>query len=165
MDWAYGAPEDSCAKAGVPALGFYVGDRYKVCNGAIDALHDIITKLDDEDKAHRTYRRLLGFSQVVRRDLIPLMVEYDGPEAIELFDAAIKLLADLTTPLECLFANLRSIQGGLTSSTVPNQTHGLTQEFSSVSDLVLLEQDLEFLSQEVVSLVHRLRLQESHHKI
>jgi len=51
MDWAYGAPEDSCAKAGVPALGFYVGDRYKVCNGAIDALHDIIIKLDDEDKA------------------------------------------------------------------------------------------------------------------
>ena len=90
MDWTYGAPEDSSAKAGLPALGFYVGDRYKVCNGAIGALKDITIKLEEEDKSLRTYRRLLGFSEVVRKDLTPLIVEYDGPEAIEVFDAAIK---------------------------------------------------------------------------
>jgi len=105
MDWAYGAPEDSSAKAGLPDLGFYVGDRYKVCNGAVGTLRDITTKLEEEDKALRTYRRLLGFSEVVKKDLTPLIVEYSRPEALEIFDAAIKLMADLTTPLECLFAN------------------------------------------------------------
>ena len=90
MDWTYGAPEDSSSKVGLPALGFYVGDRYKVCNGAIGTLRDISAKLEEEDKSLRTYRRLLGFSEVVRKDLTPLIVEYNGPEAIEVFDAAVK---------------------------------------------------------------------------
>ena len=44
MDWAYGAPEDATAKAGLPALGFYVGDRYRACNGALGTLKDITTR-------------------------------------------------------------------------------------------------------------------------
>jgi hypothetical protein len=46
--------------------------------------------LEEEDKSLRSYRRLLGFSEVVRKDLTPLIVEYEGPGAIEVFDAAIK---------------------------------------------------------------------------
>ena len=44
MDWAYGAPEDATSKAGLPALGFYVGDRYRACNGALGTLKDITTR-------------------------------------------------------------------------------------------------------------------------
>ena len=44
MDWAYGAPEDATSKAGIPALGFYVGDRYRACNGAVGTLKDITTR-------------------------------------------------------------------------------------------------------------------------
>jgi len=134
MDWDYGAPEDSSSKVGLPSLGFYVGDRYKVCNGAIGTLRDISTKLEEEDKALRTYRRLLGFSEVVRKDLTPLIVEYNGPEAIEVFDAAIKLMADLTTPLECLFAN-PNIEG--TSDESAFAVYQLKQYLSDIKSVFL----------------------------
>ena len=44
MDWAYGAPEDATSKIGIPALGFYVGDRYRASNGALGTLKDITTR-------------------------------------------------------------------------------------------------------------------------
>jgi hypothetical protein len=134
MDWSYGAPEDSSSKAGLPTLGFYVGDRYKVCNGAIWALRDFTTKLEEEDKALRTYRRLLGFSEVVRKDLTPLIAQYNGPENIEVFDAAIKLMADLTTPLECLFAN-PNMEG--TSDETTYAIYELKQHLSDIKSVFL----------------------------
>ena len=60
MDWAYGAPEDATSKAGLPALGFYVGDRYRACNGALGTLKDITIRFFFKI----TYIKLQFFSKI-----------------------------------------------------------------------------------------------------
>ena len=133
MDLIYVSPEDAAATVGQPQLGFYVGDRYKVATNAIGTLHAICARLASEDKSLRTFRRKLGFSQIAHKDLAPIVVECNTPDSFEVFAEAIKLLADMTTPLECLFASLnveRTDEGAHTM-------YELKQHLSDIKNLFL----------------------------
>lgn len=64
-------------------------------------MDDINYKLTCEDQTLRTYRRLIGFSNNIKKDLIPLLINRKDSKII---DAIIKILVNLTTPIECLFS-------------------------------------------------------------
>lgn len=66
-----------------------------------DVLREIIYKLSVEDHTLRTYRRAIGFGQNIKNDLIPLLINaYDG----EIIDLTIRLLVNLTVPVECVLS-------------------------------------------------------------
>jgi len=54
MEWSYYAP-DALSASG--PLGYYVGDKFKPCQGAKKALDEMNRKLLEEDKTLRTFRR------------------------------------------------------------------------------------------------------------
>lgn len=49
----------------------------------------------------RTFRRAIGFGQNVRSDLIPLL---ENTKDEEILDSVIRILVNLTVPVECLFS-------------------------------------------------------------
>lgn len=64
-------------------------------------LKDINYKLTYEDQTLRTFRRAIGFGQNVRSDLMPLL---ENAKDEEILDAVIRILVNLTVPVECLFS-------------------------------------------------------------
>lgn len=66
-----------------------------------DALNEIYGKLTCEDQTLRTFRRALGLRKYVQNDLIPFLINVKDPKLIDLM---IKLLVNLTMPIECLFS-------------------------------------------------------------
>uniref|UniRef100_A0A8D8UQR2 Protein timeless n=1 Tax=Cacopsylla melanoneura TaxID=428564 RepID=A0A8D8UQR2_9HEMI len=69
-------------------------------NDRVEVLQDIYNKLWFEDRTTRPFRRAIGFTQVVKKDLLPLLIntKNDTPT----FDLCIKILMNLTIPVECL---------------------------------------------------------------
>ncbi|KAL1124145.1 hypothetical protein AAG570_001915, partial [Ranatra chinensis] len=63
-------------------------------------LDEILKKLSIEDRTLRTFRRAIGFSQVVKKDILPLLVNVKDDRQIT--DTTIKILVNLTMPVECL---------------------------------------------------------------
>lgn len=66
-----------------------------------DYLEEIHCKLTYEDQTLRTFRRAIGIADNVRMDLIPLLVNAKDPSVI---DASIRIIVNLTVPVECLFS-------------------------------------------------------------
>lgn len=64
-------------------------------------MEDINYKLTWEDQTLRTFRRAIGFGQNVRSDLIPLL---ENSTNVDVFDAVVRILVNLTIPVECLFS-------------------------------------------------------------
>jgi timeless len=65
-----------------------------------DTLGELLAKLSSEDRTLRTFRRALGFSQIIQKDLVPLLIHEKGD--VKIIDAGIRLLVNLTIPVECL---------------------------------------------------------------
>lgn len=57
--------------------------------------------MEFSDHTLRTFRRAIGFGQNVRKDLMPLLIHVKDSKII---DAAIRLLVNLTVPIECLLS-------------------------------------------------------------
>ena len=70
--------------------GCYVGEKYSPAGNARSSLEQMLKKLLEEDRILRTYRRSLGFSQVLQKDLAPLLVA--TKEDTETFRAAVRLV-------------------------------------------------------------------------
>nr|CAD7568487.1 unnamed protein product [Timema californicum] len=62
-------------------------------------LGEILQKLQSEDKVFCAFRRTLGFAQVIKKDLLPLFINV---EDVKIVDAVLKILVNLTLPVECL---------------------------------------------------------------
>lgn len=76
-----------------------------------DALDELLTKLSNDGPSLRTRRSLGGF-QVVRKDLVPLMIAASN-EHPKVVPKLIKLLSHLTSPIECLLpANFITTEEG-----------------------------------------------------
>lgn len=61
--------------------------------------------MDLEDATLRSFRRAIGFGQNIRKDLIPLLIHVKDetkPEATKIIDTTIKILVNLTIPVEYL---------------------------------------------------------------
>lgn len=83
------------------SLGHQVGDYYVIHSQTAGVLNNIIRRLTDDDKQMRNYRRALSFSEIIKKDLIPILI--NSFENIEVFSSVIRLLVNLTIPVECLF--------------------------------------------------------------
>ncbi|XP_075211688.1 timeless [Lycorma delicatula] len=81
-------------------LGSRVGDTYHVSEGCMDNLQEILNKLINEDRVQRPYRRAIGFSQVIKKDLLPLLWSVKNDNRI--IDVIVRILGNLTIPIECL---------------------------------------------------------------
>ncbi|KAI4464273.1 timeout/timeless-2 [Holotrichia oblita] len=73
-----------------------------------DILEEILRKLALEDQTLRTFRRAIGFGQNIKKDLIPLLIyvkdDTQITDASKIIDATIKILVNLTIPVECLLS-------------------------------------------------------------
>ncbi|XP_045535378.1 protein timeless isoform X2 [Papilio machaon] len=98
MEWVLRSPQ---LHSTFSNLGFLHSDGYHVnehCNAALETiLHNILT----EDKYLCTYRRSISFGQNIKKDLIPLLINAKEDKTIEL---VIKILVNLTIPIECLLS-------------------------------------------------------------
>nr|AVP27640.1 timeless [Laodelphax striatellus] len=81
------------------SLGSRNGDSFEPNLDCKDHLERILHRLMTEDCVLRTYRRAIGLSQGIKKDIIPLMCNVQDKEA---FDLIIKVLCNLTVPVECL---------------------------------------------------------------
>jgi timeless protein len=81
-------------------MNYQIGSEYELRAGAASVLDNINRRLTEENKTLRSYRRALAFSKVLEKDLIPILI--NSQEDGEAFDAAVRLLVNLTVPVECL---------------------------------------------------------------
>ncbi|XP_046805071.1 protein timeless isoform X1 [Lucilia cuprina] len=98
MDWLLATPQLHSAFS---SLGSLEGDTYVVSANALATLEEINYKLSYEDQTLRTFRRAIGFGQNVRSDLIPLL---ENTKDEDILDSVIRILVNLTVPVECLFS-------------------------------------------------------------
>ncbi|KAF5277705.1 hypothetical protein FQR65_LT03685 [Abscondita terminalis] len=90
------------------SLGSHQGDLYVVNDSCLSNLENILKNLILEDRTLRTYRRAIGFGENIRKDLIPLLINVKNSTTIEdatkIIDATVKILLNLTIPVECLLS-------------------------------------------------------------
>lgn len=117
MDWLLTKPQITSIFA---SLGSMQGDIYVVskdCLGKSQSyykkshpkltlsstaiLDEINCKLSFEDHSLRTFRREIGFGQNVKNDLIPLLI---NTKDCVILDAIVRILVNLTVPVECLLS-------------------------------------------------------------
>lgn len=122
MEWVLVNPQ---AQSTLGSLGCFEGEVYRINDDCLcmyficialfyklncinyffkstASLEKIYTKLIDEDRILRSFRRTIGFGQNIKKDLVPILIHVkDNPEVIEL---TIKILVNLTTPVECLLS-------------------------------------------------------------
>nr|AGZ88039.1 TIMELESS [Belgica antarctica] len=83
------------------SLGKMEGDKYMVSEECMAGLEEINSKLSLEDHTLRTYRRAIGFGQNLKKDILPILVNTKDPQIL---DCTIRLLVNLTIPIECLLS-------------------------------------------------------------
>ncbi|KAK2719604.1 protein timeless-like isoform X2 [Artemia franciscana] len=82
------------------SLGTLYEDNYYVSEDCLFYLNEISTKLLNEDKGTRPFRRSLAFMDIIRKDLMPILTYVrDQPSICR---ATIKILQELTLPTENL---------------------------------------------------------------
>jgi len=82
------------------SLGEQIGDQYVIHERTADVLEKINKRLNEEEKTVRSYRRALSFSQMLQKDLVPILLNSTNNSTV--FDAVVRLLVNLTVPVECL---------------------------------------------------------------
>ncbi|XP_065343763.1 protein timeless isoform X3 [Cloeon dipterum] len=97
MEWLLGGPQLQNTGS---QLGMQVGNTYRVQDTCLETLVELLAKLSAEDRTLRTFRRALGFSQIIQKDLVPLLIHEKND--VRIIDACIRLLVNLTIPVECL---------------------------------------------------------------
>jgi len=85
----------------VHQLGTQVGDKYVLHDETVSILESMNRRLNEDDKTLRTYRRALAFSNVIEKDLIPILLNCK-PENRIVFNSVVKLLVNLSLPAECI---------------------------------------------------------------
>ncbi|XP_063428771.1 protein timeless-like isoform X2 [Mytilus trossulus] len=107
MDWNRGGSH-CIMNVGVNSmcsnLGYLEDGEYITSDDCEDTLIELLKNLQEENPIQRAYRRQLCFSRIIELDIIPL-IKYvrDQPE---IFSAAIRLLASLIQPVECLILGI-----------------------------------------------------------
>lgn len=96
MEWLLANPQINSTFG---TLGAFVDDVYLVNDDCLTTLEELICKLAVEDTSLRTFRRAIGFGQNVKNDIVPLLV---NTKESKIIDTTIRLLVNLTVPVECL---------------------------------------------------------------
>lgn len=82
-------------------LGEMEEENFNCSDECMSVLKEIDYKLSMEDHTLRTYRRAIGFGQNVKQDIMPLLI---NAKDFKVVDFAIRLLVNLTVPIECLLS-------------------------------------------------------------
>ncbi|XP_055711913.1 protein timeless isoform X2 [Phlebotomus papatasi] len=96
MEWLLANPQIHSIFA---SLGTMHDNSYVASENCLALLEEINYKLSIEDHTLRTFRRAIGFSQCIKKDIIPLLLNVKDEKLIE---ATIRILVNLTVPVECL---------------------------------------------------------------
>ncbi|XP_058822846.1 protein timeless isoform X2 [Topomyia yanbarensis] len=96
MEWLLEGPQ---IQSTFGSLGSYIDGVYHINDNCQETLYEIILKLTVEDVYLRTFRRAIGFGQNVKNDTVPLLIHARDSKII---DTNIRLLVNLTVPVECL---------------------------------------------------------------
>ncbi|XP_077292817.1 LOW QUALITY PROTEIN: timeless [Arctopsyche grandis] len=113
MEWILSSPQFHSTFG---SLGFVQGDTYHLSDDCTVTLEEIYKKLGNEDKNLRTFRRAVGFGQNIKKDLIPILIYVkDNPKIVDL---SIKVLVNLTVPLECLLSIDESSKNNIGRHTI-----------------------------------------------
>ncbi|EDO63569.1 AGAP008288-PA [Anopheles gambiae str. PEST] len=96
MEWLLANPQINSTFG---SLGTFEDDAYHLSEDCLVTLEEIICKLAVEDATLRTFRRAIGFGQNVKNDIVPLLV---NAKDVKIIDTTIRLLVNLTVPVECL---------------------------------------------------------------
>lgn len=96
MEWLLANPQINSTFG---SLGSFVDDVYFVNDDCLLTLDEISCKLAIEDTTLRTFRRAIGFGQNVKNDIVPLL---SNAKDAKILDTTIRLLVNLTVPVECL---------------------------------------------------------------
>ncbi|KAJ3653394.1 hypothetical protein Zmor_012648 [Zophobas morio] len=80
------------------------GDVLTTGDDCLERLNEILEELAVEDVTLRSYRRAIGFGGNIKKDLIPLLtcVKDDARNNTKIIDAVVKILVNLTIPVEYL---------------------------------------------------------------
>ncbi|XP_077988186.1 protein timeless-like [Glandiceps talaboti] len=81
-------------------LGYYMGNVYVVSDSCEESLEEVLTNIQYEDKRKRNVRHSIAISQLIKTDLIPIIIFADNDPTI--FSLCIRILAKLSTPIEFL---------------------------------------------------------------
>ncbi|XP_052756845.1 protein timeless isoform X2 [Galleria mellonella] len=143
MEWVLRSPQIHSTFSN---LGFVHGDGYHInenCNAALEAiLHNILT----EDKYLRTYRRSISFGENIKKDLIPLLIHAKEDSTIEFI---VKILVNLTIPVECLLSIDALIQNDFGRHTVFEINNLLLSTKSAFTDNRTTRVIIDFMKKNV----------------
>lgn len=98
MEWLLANPQ---IRSTFASLGSHQGDTYVVNDKCCEILDEINVKLAMEDHTLRSFRRAIGFGQNVKKDIIPLLI---GAKEHHIIDGVLRLMVNLTVPIECLLS-------------------------------------------------------------
>ncbi|XP_046458348.1 protein timeless-like [Daphnia pulex] len=81
-------------------LGTFHNNKYYIDDECLTHLEEINVMLKSEDPNTCPLRRAIGFMDILNKDLIPILTS--SKDQPDIFYSTIKLLVELTTPVECL---------------------------------------------------------------
>ncbi|EFX87102.1 hypothetical protein DAPPUDRAFT_307154 [Daphnia pulex] len=85
-------------------LGTFHNNKYYIDDECLTHLEEINVMLKREDPNTRPLRRAIGFMDILNKDLIPILTS--SKDQPDIFYSTIKLLVELTTPVECLMVSV-----------------------------------------------------------
>ncbi|EFA04644.2 timeless [Tribolium castaneum] len=112
------------------------GDTLIINDDCYEILQEILRELLTEDSTLRTYRRAIGFGQNIKKDLIPLLtyLKDDAKESTRIIDTIIKILVNLTIPIEYLLPLEAMSQTDVGRHTIFELTKLLTSSKEAFTD-------------------------------
>ncbi|KAI9557987.1 putative TIMELESS/TIM-1 protein [Daphnia sinensis] len=134
-------------------LGSFHENIYHINDECLTNLNEICGKLRSEDPNTRPFRRAIGFLDVLNKDLIPILV--GNKDQRKIFYSTIKLLVELTTPIEglvCIEASKRSTSKNVVVHEVEQLLYSAKEAFlDGRATLVVLRHLHHLLEQRTLS--------------
>ncbi|XP_059048859.1 protein timeless isoform X2 [Achroia grisella] len=143
MEWVLRSPQIHSTFSN---LGFVHGDGYHINENCNAALETILRNILTEDKYLRTYRRSISFGENIKKDLIPLLIHAKEDKTIEYI---IKILVNLTIPVECLLSIEALIQNDFGRHTMFEINNLLLSTKSAFTDNRTTRVVIEFIKKNV----------------
>lgn len=91
------------------SLGSHIENYFSSDKDTLRSLSEILEQLLREDRISRNFRKAIGFSNVIQKDLLPLLYNIkdnlsNSPSSYDqqVLDTTIRILVNLTVPVECL---------------------------------------------------------------
>ncbi|XP_050529066.1 protein timeless isoform X2 [Daktulosphaira vitifoliae] len=123
-------------------LGMFVGNDYIPSNKCYSILLQIHEQLISEDPCQRSFRMTIGFSQLVQKDLIPLLINVENEKILELL---VKILSNIMMPIECLIPTNHLIKNEADRATIIKLSWLLTSGKTAFVDKKVIKRIIQLI--------------------